>query len=452
MERGGQMADKEPVSQSDFMSERIKERPISKTKLVRRSLITVSMAVLFGLVACLTFLALEPVLSNIMSPEEELPQIYFPEETEEMSPEEMLSENLIPEVTLEPPVDPDATEGVVLEEEQIQEILSGVQLNLTNYRQLYAAMTDYAVILQRSIVTLSGITSRVDWFNDVNESANVSSGVIIANNTKSLLILTHYKPLEKAERINVTFCNGAETTAELMRRDTTTDLAVVAVSLEGMSKDFLDSIAIANQGSSNYKNLVGTPVIALGRPMGTIDSVGYGVITSTTGQASELDVNYKLLQTDIVGSPAADGVLFNLQGQVVGIITGDYNSSDMKNLIMAYGITDLKKRMEKLSNDQPFAYAGIQGVSVNLGAHEALGVPYGAYVKNVVMDSPAMRAGIRQGDVIVQMDEKDVNGFSDYINIMALQKPEKTISVRLMRQAQNGYKEMNLEITLEELK
>lgn len=452
VEGSDRMAEKEPGSQSDFMIEKIKERPISRTKLIRRTLITVSMAVIFGLVASFTFLALEPVLNNLMSPKEEIPQIYFPEETEEMLPEEMLSESILTDIPMDVPEDPDAVEGVVLEEEQIQEILSGVRLNLTNYRQLYAALADYSQILQKAMVTITSISSRVDWFNGVDESTRRSSGVIIANNTKDLLILTDFTPLEKAEKLNITFCNGAEILAELVRVDTTTNLAVLAVPLESLPQDFMDSIAIANQGSSNYKNLAGTPVIALGTPMGTSNSVGYGVITSTSGLASEVDVNYKLLQTDIVGSSTADGVLFNLQGQLVGIITSHHNSSDLKNLITAYGITDLKKRMEKLSNNQPFVYAGIFGESVSLGAHEALGVPYGAYVREVILDSPAMRAGIRQGDVIVMMDEKEVTSYNDYMTIMALQKPEMKVSVRVMRQAQNEYKEMNLEIVLGELK
>lgn len=446
------MAEKEPSPQSDFMIERIKERPISKTKLFRRTVITIVMAILFGLVACFTFFALEPVLSNWMNPKEEPPQIFFPEEVDEKSPEDMLSDNNSPDNNSNPAGVSWDSEGLILEEQQILEILSEVHLNLENYDQLYDALAEYAQTLQKTMVTLTGISSRVDWFNDVDESANRSSGVIIANNTQELLILTDFKPLEKAQRLNVTFYNGAETTAELKRKDSTTNLAVVSIPLEGLPQDFLESIEVAVIGSSYYKNLVGKPVIALGSPMGTSNSVGYGVITSASGQVSEVDVNYTLLQTDIAGSPLADGVLFNLQGNIVGIITNDRSSNGMQNLITAYGISDLKKRMEKLSNDLPFAYAGMYITSVTLGAHEALNVPYGAYVKEVIMDSPAMKAGIRQGDVIVQMDEMDVKGISEYISIMNYQKPGKVISVKIMRQAPNEYKEMNLQITLDELR
>ena len=454
------MPEKEPNAQSDFMIEKIKERPVNKGKLMRRMLLTAAMAVIFGLVACFTFLALEPVLSHLMNPQEELPKVYFPEETEEMSPEEMLLEN-IPDASAEISSSEQAgseepsgvPEGVVLDEDQIQEILSEMQLNVTSYRQMYSALSDYAKNLKKSMVTITGITSRRDWFDDVNESANVSSGVIIYNNTKELLILTDFTALERAQRLNVTFSNGAETTAELKRRDPSTNLAVVAVQMEALPENLLqEAIAIAKPGSSNHNNLVGTPVIALGNPMGTVDSTGYGLITASSGQATDADVNYRLLQTDIVGSPLAGGALFNLYGQFIGMITTRYNAPGMENLITAYGITDLKKRMEKLSNDQPFTYLGIYGTSVSLSVHEELGVPYGTYVRDVLLDSPAMRAGIQQGDVIVRMDEYEISNFTDYVSVMNMKNPEETMRVTVLRQTTTGYKGMNMNVTLGERK
>lgn len=448
------MSEKEPNVRNEFMIEKIKERPVNKKKLVKRMLFTAAMAVIFGLVACFTFLALEPRLKKWMNPEEELPKIYFPEETEEMSPEEMLSGSLVDPTVIQTIPDETTEENPVssgLSEEEIQDILSQVRLNVVNYRQMYSAMSEYTKILQKSMVTLTGITSRTDWFNDVNESANKSSGVIIAITTKELLILTDYSSLQNAQRLNVTFCNGAETTAELKRRDPSTGLAVVSIPTDILPEEFLkETISTANLGSSNYSNIVGTPVIALGNPMGTVGSVGYGVITSTSGQVNDMDVSYKLLQTDIVGSIKADGMLFNLYGQLIGVITHQNNVPGMENVITAYGISDLKKRMEKLSNDQVFSYFGIYGSTVSLSAHEEFNVPYGAFVKDVKLDSPAMRAGIQKGDVIIQMDDYKVDDFSKFVSYIYSKEPEDIVHVTIMRQVQNDYKEMKIDITLGE--
>ena len=76
---------KENINQdnTDFMKETIKQRPINRRKLVRRTLLTAAMAVVFGMVACFTFLLLEPVISNRLYPEEEPQTVVLVEETEE---------------------------------------------------------------------------------------------------------------------------------------------------------------------------------------------------------------------------------------------------------------------------------------------------------------------------------------------------------------------------------
>ncbi len=90
LKRGSEEAHGNEVQKadSDFITERIKQRPVNKVKLLRRTLITAAMAVIFSLVACLTFLILEPVFSNWLYPEEEPAPIEFPAETEEMLPED----------------------------------------------------------------------------------------------------------------------------------------------------------------------------------------------------------------------------------------------------------------------------------------------------------------------------------------------------------------------------
>lgn len=444
------MPESQQNNQSDFMIEKIKERPVNKKKLLRRTVITAAMAVIFGLIACFTFLILEPVISNFLYPEEEPQIVVFPEDQEEMSPEEMLADNMQQEnqnsqlnQSTEPP------ESIPLEQEQIQEILSGVKLNLDNYKQLYASLSEFVSELNQYMVTVTGESSNVDWFNNVQVSKNQASGVIIANNGKELLILVDYTPLQKAESLSLVFYNGVQAEAVVKEQDTTTNLAVLAVDLSNLDPVFLENdVKIATLGSSNVNNMVGTPTIALGRPMGTNDSLGYGMITSISS-LSGADTNYKLLQTDITGSQNAGGVLFNLQGQVIGIITNSQGSSDMKNMITAYGITELKKRIEKMSNGEKAAYLGVSGVEVTKEANEQLKVPYGAYLTEVEMNSPAMEAGIQQGDVLVQIDERSILSFNEYIRVLMDKKAGDTIEITIMRQAQSEYKEMKFQVTLQ---
>lgn len=440
------MPDMNQKPQNEFMIEKIKERPVNKKKLMRRTLITAAMAVIFGLIACFTFLVLEPIISNWLYPEEEPEIVQFPEDKVEMSPEEMLSNTLQENSE---PEQPSENVTLELEEEQIEEILSGVVLDKDNYRELYSALSDLVNELNESMVSVNCISSDVDWLNNVMESSNQVFGVIVANNGKELLILTNYTPIKKAERLTVTFYNKVRAQASIKQYDETTDLVILAVELSAFSQEQRENIKIAALGTSNIKKMEGTPVIALGSPMGINGSVGYGIIAGQS-QVSVVDSSYKLLLTDIYGSQSAGGVLFNLQGQIIGVIAGGRTGSDMKNLIAAYGISDLRKLIEKMSNGSPVAYMGISGVDVSNEANMEWGVPFGAYVKDISKDSPAMLAGIQPGDVIVAIGDETVQKFSEYITILMGLEAGQTVDVTLMRQSQEEYKEMTLTITLGE--
>ncbi len=455
------MSDRESGNQNDFMIEKIKQRPINRKKLLRRTILTASMAVIFGLIACFTFLVLEPVINNWLYPEEEPQTIVFPEDQREMAPEEMLAENL-PTESPAPTVKPE-TESIMLEEEQVQAILDKVTLDKDSYVQLYESLNDFIYFSdelaeQASIcqymVTIRGISSNIDWFNNVQESDSQASGVIIADNGKEYLILVDYTSLKNADSLVLDLQNGYyQIEATLKGLDPSTNLAVVAVNQYNIPVESMeaDGLAVAPMGSSNSRTLVGTPVIALGSPMGISGSVGYGMITAST-TLSTVDRNYKQLLTDIVGSRKASGALFNLKGELIGMIAGSKTSSDTGNVINAYGISELKKVVEKMSNENKLPYMGISGGDVPTSAHVHNEIPYGAFVREVAMDSPAMLAGIQQGDIIITVNENLITSFSDYSAILMQIEPGEAVSLTVMRQAQEEYKEMNFNIVLGERK
>ena len=461
------MPDFQQNNQSDFLRETIKVKPVNKRKLLRRTVLTVSMAVIFGLVACVTFLTLEPVISNMLNPEEPAQKVVFPEDLEEMSPEDMLAEN-IAEETPEPgpapvkpapdgemsAVQPGATEDMTAQlNEQILEVLKQTTLDMDSYKELYSTMSDYVAQLNKSMVTVTAVTYNVDWFNDVQESRNQCSGVIISENGQELLILTDYDCIRTAEQLILTFYDGSAAEALVKQTDISTNLAVLTVDLENLSEEMLsDDLPIAQLGASNSKNMMGTPVVALGSPMGISGSVGYGMITSSGTVLSTTDRNYKLFLTDIGGSKNACGVVFNLQNQVIGMITTRHTISDMAGMLTIIGTTELKKIVEKMSNGSAVAYMGIRGVDVTSEINQELGVPIGAYVTELEFDSPAMRAGIQRGDVIVGMDDKIITTFSNYSNAVMQMEPGASVDVKVMRLVQNEYREVHFSVVLEEVK
>lgn len=427
--------------ETDFMKETIKQRPLNRKKLLRRTLITAAMAVIFGTVACLTFLVLEPVISNRLYPEEEPSTVVFVEETveDEILPEDMIADDsqMLPEPS--PPV---------LEDEQIAQVLSEMKLGIEDYSSLYDSLAEVAKEVQKSIVTVVGVTSDVDWFNNAYENEGVISGVIIADNGKELLILADINAIQDAEALKITFNDNLEYEASLKKKDSNTGLAVLSVLKTSMESGTLDAVKPVDLGTSAVSSLAGTPIIALGRPLGTVNSVCYGFVTSAGSTINLPDSRYKWITTDIYGSTGATGILVNLKGQVVGIIDTYNNSSDTKNLIGAIGITELKKVIERLSNDKDIPYMGIYGADVTTEAHEESGVPYGAYIMEIDMDSPAMEAGIQSGDVIIGAGDTLINTYQELVNCIIASEPEQTITVDLLRQGPEGYTEMEVDVVL----
>lgn len=440
------MQERKP-QQSDFMMETIKKRPINKKKLLRRTLTTAVTAVIFGLIACVTFLILEPVFSNWIYPEkDEILYVEFPEDPEEMLPEDMVVEKSEPDISdLQQEV-----ENVLEEGGQIEAALSSWVLDKNNYRQLYAAMSEYKEELKKSLVVITGTMSGTDVFQNTLYDFKDVTGVILAENGVELLILADRSSFMKADSLTATFYNGIQTAAYIKQYDTQTGLAVFAVSLDNIPEQTKEKIEVAVLGSSNIGNMVGTPVVAVGSPMGVSNSVGYGIITASGNTWSVVDASYNLLFTDIYGSKNASGVLFNYDNKVIGILTNGRNETGMENMITAIGISELKKSITRMSNGNPEIYMGIIGKDMTEETRKQTGVPLGVYVTEVIMDSPAMLAGLQKGDILVEMNNVSISDMSAYTLELLQCTPGDTAVVVVKRLVQSEYKEIEVSVVLSE--
>jgi serine protease Do len=432
------MTETDQDKKSDFMIEKIKERPINRKKLLRRTLITAAMAVIFGLIACLTFLLLEPVLSNWLYPPEEPDPIIFPEDQVEMSPEEMLSDTSKEE-------EPLVTDSVPLRE-QIQEELARFNFSNEQVLQLDKALTAYMAEMSKSLVTI--------WdASDQYESGTSISGILIADNGQEYMILADWTRLKDADRFIGALYNEQRVQLQLHQMDPHTGLAIFALSHVNLPIGIRDSLKVASLGFSSIRNILGTSVIALGKPMGINGSVAVGVIAGAGPVQEKVDANYDILLTDIPDSPQAEGFLFSLKGAVIGIIT--QIPEEDTNMLSAYGISDLRKLVEGMTNKWETPYLGICGSSVSTQAHEDLGVPYGAYVRETVMESPAMLEGIQPGDVIVAINDELITDYDRYTSVLITLKPGDTVNLTVMRQTlvdeEPTYQEMRFQITLEKV-
>ena len=436
------MAENDQLMQdSDFLREKIKERPINKKRLLRRTLITAGLGVVFALIASVTFLIMEPLISKRLAPEETPKQVDFPEEidiNDEIAPEDMLVDEQPEEVT------PEVQE---IPEETIEEIVATIPKTLDDYNQLGDASVEYVREQQKAMVTVTGAVSNTDWFNETYESKGATAGFIFFNNDVDLLILVDRTNIAKAEKITVTFFDGTNVEGYEKMHDGETNLAVVGVPLSSIPEYLTENIKIASLGSSNpVSGLAGLQVVAIGSPVGHDKSVCFGRITSDSSILNKADSNYKLITTDIYGSANGSGVLMDMKGQVIGIIAMKENTSDMGNALCAIGISELKKIITKMGNGIEIPYAGIVGTDVTMEIHNTQDIPYGAFIKEIYMDSPAMLAGIQRGDVIVSVNDKNVDRFATYTNAIMSAHPGEAVSITVKRPAQDEYKEMTFKV------
>lgn len=416
----------------DFIREKIKEKPMNKKRMLKQGLFTLALAVLFGLVSSGVFTYMHPLMEEWMHPKKNTP-ITIPEdqlatETEETEEPEPTEEEIPPE----PPV----TETTIVKKE----------LELTDYQALQSKI--YAVGKEKnsSIVTVTGVVSDMDWFNNAYESKGQASGIIIGDNNNELLILTEHKVIEEAGEISVTFINDVTVGAGLKKYDGNTGLAMLSVPLEELDEGTKNAISYAVLGNS-LPLTQGNVVIAVGSPLGTNYSIASGNVTSVSNEIHTVDNTYKVLTTDIVGSKNSSGALLNLSGEVVGLVMQDYSSIGDENTLTAVSISELKKLIEMLSNGKDIPYLGLKVVTATDRISKEYDIPQGVYIMEVVLDSPALWAGLQMGDVITEMDGEEITSVEAYETKVLSLKPGDSIDIAVKRQGMEEYTRVECTVT-----
>ena len=416
----------------EFISEKIKEKPINKRKILFRMGFTVVMAVIFGIVACFVFTLCQPKMEELLHPKED-PSISIPKDEPEIETE-----------TLEQP-----TEDNEPETEQPQEVIQE-KMTLDDYQELQNEMYAIGREANRSVVGVTGVKSNTDWFNNAYESKGQGSGIIIANNGQELLILTERKVIAEAQSIYVTFMNDTSVEASIKKYDGNTGIAVLSVPLSEVDADTMNAITVAVLGNS-LGVMQGTLALAVGSPLGTNYSILTGNITSSSYSISTIDANYSIFTTDIVGSKNGSGALINLKGEVIGLITQGYSNDGDQNTLTAISISELKPVIEMLSNNQDIPYIGLEVITVSNTIAKDNDIPKGVYIKGVKMDSPAMAAGLQSGDVITEIDGEAVYSVEGYETKLLSLPPGNEADVTIQRQGNDGYKEIECHVIVDVL-
>ena len=284
------------------------------------------------------------------------------------------------------------------------------------------------------ITTEQVVYSQWSWYGQSQVESGAGSGVIISSDG---YILTCAHVVSGASNITVSI-GDKDYPATLVGEDTTSDIAVVKVDATGLTP-----ATVGN--SDNLK--VGESVMAVGNPLGELGgTVTSGIVSalnrSVSIQSSGSVNTMSLIQMDASVSPGnSGGGLFNMNGELIGIVNAKSSSSDAEGLGFAIPINDaIKVAQDLLENGYVTGrpYMGITYLAVNDAQTAAqLGVnAYGIYVVDVVSGGPADKAGLKAGDRIVSIDNTEVAQKTDLGTLMQEHSAGDTLSITIARDGQ----------------
>ena len=284
------------------------------------------------------------------------------------------------------------------------------------------------------ITTEQVVFSQWSWSGQNQVESGAGSGVIISSDG---YILTCAHVVDGASTITVTI-GDKDYTATLVGEDTTSDIAVIKIDADGLTP--------ATVGNSDSLK-VGQSVMAVGNPLGELGgTVTGGMISalnrSVTIQGSSSVNTMSLIQMDASVSPGnSGGGLFNMNGELVGIVNAKSSSSDAEGLGFAIPINDaIKVAQELLENGYVTGrpYLGITYLAVtDAQTASQLGVnAYGVYVVEVVKGGPAEKAGLQAGDRIVSVDGTEIASKDDLGTLMQKHAAGDTLSITIARDGQ----------------
>jgi len=282
-----------------------------------------------------------------------------------------------------------------------------------------------------------GITNfqGADFFSG-DQVAGTGSGFIIDG--EKGLIVTNNHVVAGARKLMVNIGENEQYAAEVVGRDSRTDLAVIKID----AKKKLPEVEFGD----SKKLQVGEDVVAIGNPLGTefARSVTTGVVSALNREISVSasrggpELTLSLIQTDAAINPGnSGGPLVNMQGQVVGINSVKIALTGVEGMGFAIPTADAKPIIDQII-DKGYVTRPFIGIynfqEITRDMSQWYNIPTGIFIGGVVPGSPAARAGIRAEDIIVEIDGSRISSYADLDNVLSKHKVGDNIKIAVVRE------------------
>ena len=284
------------------------------------------------------------------------------------------------------------------------------------------------------------VTYKAQTFFGTTEAEGEGSGIVYS---KDGYIITNYHVVEQAindktAKVQVILSTGDTLDAIVVGGDSVTDIAVIKVEKTGLAAaEFGDSDAIE----------VGELAVAIGNPLGQefAGSVTVGYVSAVNRTITTSGTTYNLIQTDAaINSGNSGGPLVSSSGKVVGINTAKISATGVEGMGFSIPINEALPIVEELITNKKVVrpYIGISGVSIDETDAKRFALVEGVYVQSVEIKSPAELGGIRQGDVIVEVNGTKVLSVPEINVIKNKLKVGDKIKIKVYRDKE--YKELTI--------
>lgn len=275
-----------------------------------------------------------------------------------------------------------------------------------------------------------------DQFFNVKEQEGLGSGFII---NEEGYVVTNYHVINGAQEVKVIFSDGKEVNAKVVNYDAERDIAVIKIT------DDVKMPGIAQLGDSSTVK-AGEEVIAIGNPLGKefSSTVTKGIVSSPNRKMKTENGNVlDYIQTDAAINPGnSGGPLINSKGEVIGINTAKKVGEDIEGIGFAIPINEVKTRLGSLS--KPILKLGITARTVTPELAKENKLEEGVYVVGVQEFSPAEKAGLKIGDLIIEFGGKRVKTLEELNQAKSQYNDGDSVPVEIIRDG----KKVNINLTL----
>lgn len=290
-------------------------------------------------------------------------------------------------------------------------------------------VTDVAQKVGPAVVGIKNKGTAYNWWTDEEQEITIGegSGVIIS---KDGYVVTNNHVVSGAKSVTVILSGEKEVPATIVGTDALSDIALLKIDPKYVK-------AVAPLGDSS-KVKVGEFVVAIGNPLGQefAGTVTFGVVSAVNRKLDMGNgIQIPLIQTDAAINPGnSGGALVNSSGEVIGINTAKISQTGVEGMGFAIPINYVKPIINDLMKYKKVLRPTI-GISV-MEYYDRSGNVMGMYISRVYPGTGAAKAGLKEGDIILQIDGKKVTTFSDIQSILSNHKIGDVITIRVLRDGQ----------------